>query len=192
MRKLLILLLVVGFASYAFAGATSFIILVNGTESSEVANGDTVTVQWNDASVAFGDTGPADIKINVSAGSYVADSFWWNQDAPLWAAVGIDGWSTDPAFTVTPSGDGFDAVVTGIYEWQNNMLGPPTSGVEFSFQFTAGDPDIVIDTTAGSYSDDTSFASEGADDGFPYAVLTPEPMTIVMLGLGGLFLVRRK
>jgi len=196
MRKLLILMLVIGLASMASArGTLSLSIDVDGSAYDAATNGvydgALVKVTFNDSSVVFGDLGPAALTLSVDSGS-AAGNFWWNHNAPLWAAASLDGWSIDPQLTPTAVGDGLTAVVSGQYEWQNNMIGPPTSGDEFSFEFTAGGESVTIDVTAGSYSSDSAFGAVGSADGYPYVTLVPEPMTIALLGLGGLFLRRRK
>ena len=181
MKKLLVLALVLGLATAA--SAVTMDIYVNGAAydgSSDVAINDVITIAINDptpnpplASMPSG--GFAEFKIDVTAGSYNADAAFVSG---VWAMGGIGSTAAD---------GGFDVVVNG----QLNPYAPQSAGdlITLTFDITA---DTTIDVIYGSYQNalGTTYHDAAAFDAVTLTV--PEPMTVALLGLGGLFLRRRK
>ena len=177
MKKLVMILAVVLMASTASA-VTDFTILVNGNpwDGGDVAPSDYIFVTMTEDTAGLGGLG--DFMVDVSAGDYTADS------------AGVADFDMLAGATVTDRTDGFYGVFTGM-----NMGNSPTGDILwFEFHVPELDPStyIVIDPVQGSWNG--VFAVAGDADGLAYEVLhvIPEPMTIALLGLGGLFLRRRK
>ena len=151
--------------------------------SGDVALGTTVDVQ-----IIAGSTVPAntfvDATLNVSGGSFVASQVF-----------GGDGWLT-VSLVQSVKGDGFDLVLNG----QAAGTTPPVAAGEviYEFSFTADVMGlVVVDAASGQWANTAGVAAPGSEEvgGFlPYAEFNviPEPMTVLLLGMGGLFLRRRK
>ncbi len=179
MKKLLILVLILGLTSATYAVAT-LDITVNGQPyaGQSVEPSDIIKVVWNTTAGTFG--GYAGLNFDVSIGDYVANSFSTLGAPPL---IGNDLHPEDTANGM--------AILGGA-------AGTPFPAgwlFEFEFHVPWGTPDstvIVLDTLAGGYGGFQ--AAPGPGDNFPYAEIhvAPEPMTIALLGFGGLFLRRRK
>ncbi len=178
MKKLLVFLTILAMAGVANAAVID--ILVNGGEwtGEDVKPSDIITVIWvNDLAYQYGGFG--EFTINVSNGDYVADTGYINPALSL------------GSIAVTPKdGGGMDVLLTGtamplpediLASWDFHV---PEYKVESDY--------IIIDPVLGPYM--SVYAAPGPDDNLPYVVLhvIPEPMTIALLGLGGLFLVRRR
>ena len=179
MKKLLILVLILGLTSATYAVGT-LDITVNDQPyaGGDVYPSDIIKVVWNTTLSAFG--GYAGLDFDVSLGDYEADSFSTLQAPPL---IGTDLGPVDTA--------------NGMAIQGGNAGTPHPAGwlFEFEFHVPEGTPYstiIILDALAGGYN--YQQAAPGAADGWPYAEIhvVPEPMTIALLGLGGLFLRRRK
>ena len=176
MKKLVIFLLI---ALMANVGSAAMIdILVNGNPwtGDSVRPSDIITVTWVNTDVGVWG-GFGDFLINVSNGDQVGGE-WIHTSLLL------------PFIEIIPKEPGYD-----VYMGGGGMPTPegPIAGWEFHVPDYKQDSDlIIIDPYSGTFNN--VVAIPGADDGLPYVVLhvTPEPTTIALLGLGGLFLLRRR
>jgi hypothetical protein len=166
MKKLLILMLVLGMTSAASAALTW------SADPITVGVGDTiaVTIDSSDALPYAG--GPAWVGADPSAVASIASIVQL-------AAAGEDAVVDDPTATGWPGW------------WTINALdttGTPGDTMAAGPQWTV----TISGDSVGTYviSSD-SYGSAGADDLLTINVV-PEPMTIALLGLGGLFLLRRR
>jgi len=176
MKKLLVFLLVLGLATTANAAllgwADSGGTLYNTTAVSplEIGVGATVTVYLNSdtadlSAVTWSDPGDTSV-VKITGGS------------PLAAAgnsATFDG--TDPS--------GYVGWGRGESKTGDPDLAPITAGNWYEVEITAQG---IVGDTATMASD--YYGAVGNDD--LYVKIIPEPMTVALLGLGGLFLIRRK
>jgi hypothetical protein len=183
MKKLLVLTLVLGLASVSYAQILD--IEVNGNPwdgTSSVKPSDQIAVSYNHPLSSNGSY--AGFQFNVDLGGLV--SFTKRGAPPL----------TGENMAAAQVGAGID--VTG------GAAGMPFApGWWWTLTFhvpegTAPSTTITLDTVAGGFPGFPVVypgnAAPGAGDGWGYAQLhvVPEPMTIALLGLGGLMLVRRR
>jgi hypothetical protein len=179
MRRLLVLMLVLGMTSVAsaatvavYTNVTQGVDALSPPAGKEAADGDTIEIVVStDAQSAGGSTGFS-FDVEWSTGG---------------VATVLGTWSMTPIGSVVPYGangesfilgDGFAGLPAPAGDWFKGVFQVPTGAV-------AGDGDLLIDVT---FHGDL-LGGKPADAQMP---LVPEPMTIALLGLGGLFLRRRK
>ena len=192
MKKLLIFMLVFGMASVASAVLTEYqgyYFKMGVTTPTVIYIGDTVSVEILAGTNVGGVSEMIETVLNVSEAATISA-----------ITVSIPGdWSASFVST-SASGDGFNANVEGI-------LPLPISAGDsiYSFSFTTlQEGTVTIDAVSGQWHGFTAEPGDGTQGeaysdfgppyGLPYAQITviPEPMTVLLLGLGGLFLRRRK
>jgi hypothetical protein len=182
MKKLLILLLALSMTSacYALAGEVTITVNDQPYTGQDVKGSDIIKVVWNTPAQVFG--GYSALTYDVSIGDYEADSFsTLATPSPLIANTLAPG-DTGAGMNITGGTSGMPHPAGWLFEFEFHVpydLQPSTI--------------IVLDATAGGFTGQTN-AAPGPDDVWPYTELhvIPEPMTIALLGLGGLFLRRRK
>ena len=196
MTKLLILMLVLGMASTASAVVvpspqTYYFAMDISGPGTDFVTGDTITID-----IYAGDTVPVtamfDTVLNISAAAGIGSI---TQGSPA-------SWTTYNATTSADGMGGFNVNVNG----NQVTAGIPVDALVYSVSFTAGAAgEVIIDATVGNWSGNTAVVGpvDGLYDGvtpayeaygLPYKSITivPEPMTIALLGLGGLVLLRRR
>jgi len=163
MKKLLVLMLVLGMASMASAGLT-----------------------WSQASVDLTVGGQATVQL-VSGGVDQGKA-WTAADLSVFKIVSIT-----PLSAAGPDADSY-IYTSGSYDgwaWVKLLdLNPPSD-------VTAGDAfDVVLEGialgTASMSSDYYAVIGGGPDAAMTVNVVVPEPITMSLLAVGGLFLRRRK
>jgi len=184
MKKLLFVLAIcIAMTSAATALTPGLNIYVNdglwdGQESVNPSDIITVEIVDTDPSVAFPVSA---LEHTVSLGDYEADSF--EKYSPL---------SIDTA-AVTDAGDGFMVsgsmtTIIGVTQFLSNNA---VYRFDFHVPDSIIDPSTIIniDMVSGVYGN----VNMGTDSAFDVAMhVVPEPITMSLLGLGGLFLRRRK
>jgi hypothetical protein len=183
MKKLLSMFLVLTMASFASA---AIVIEVDDSDLEVRPSQVVEIVVYSDTDITMGN-GLLQSILSASNGQAID---WWTEETGWMIAPGGGDMTQygDP-----PMYDGFDFLV-------NNMAGTtpfPAYAVIYSILFHVPEYKqesdyIIIDPTSGTW--DGIPADIGDGDGLPYIVLhvVPEPMTVALLGLGGLFLIRRR
>ena len=191
MTKKLTLIAIALLAIAPFANAA----LVSSTQGSLFR----MDITGTSATVNAGDT----LTIQIFAGSDLAVSSMLNTVLNISKAASVGAitqsnagsWSTYDA-TTSVSGAGFNVNVNGTLP-----ADIATGASIYSFTFVTGAAGIVtIDAVSGIWSGSTAVAGSadgyyesGAIYGLPYAQINvvPEPITVALLGLGGLFVARK-
>jgi hypothetical protein len=178
MRRLLVLMLVLGMTSVASAATVA--VYTNVTQGADAltalnADGDAIKIVIGlDAASAGGNTGfSVDIENSTGATGTVLQPASWMMVASAKAAVPFGATGQTQGFN-----DGVIGMPAPVGDWLQVDFTIPAGTV-------AGDPGGNIDIGYNG----TLCGAAPAGAGLP---LVPEPITIALLGLGGLFLRRRK
>jgi len=172
MKKLLAVLMVLGICGSASATNVS----LEGAGTTIVAPPGVVTINiLTDADLIC-----LDALITVTGGDVIVDAL-------STATASAHGW--DPTISFDPKNLGTAAVEIGGGLGMGLNSGPVVGFVDV--QYTGGTQLVSI---AGALGFGGSYDSNAKTPDFSAAVveIIPEPMTIALLGLGGLFLLRRR
>jgi hypothetical protein len=152
-------------------------ILVNDQPwtGGDIAPSDLLTMVFHDDVAGIGGLGA--FTVEVSAGDYVSD--------PVFHVT----WNVIPgSYSVEPHNGGFIVVVSG-----SNVFAPSPTGDIWEMTFHA--PDWILDSdiitishTAGDWNG--SYSPDVMEDVVLH--IFPEPCTFLLLGLGGLGLLRKR
>ncbi len=175
MKKLLILMLVLGIASLANATLSLKIddTVVPGSISIEI--GETIQVYSSDASTWLG-------YIVITEGSQAGSLTNGRLAETTAGEAGYAGDNSDIQ-AVTEPGFGVGYLMAAGY-----TSDPPVAGVQMLIDFTALTADIGKTGVINLWIDPEYVTAEQSVN---YTII-PEPMTVLLLGFGGLFLRRRK
>jgi len=176
MKKFMMIILAIALVA-SYASAVSIDVTGSTAAAGKVNKGDTLTVKWTDTTEIFG--GFSSMVLNVSQGTFGSFTF-----API-------TWILSNSMTAV-NGAGFDVTVDA-----SGFPIPANTGTLFTLVFqvpqtAVGKVNLAV--TGGSFNTN-GFDEIFAGAGSPTAsldVVVPEPVTLVLLGLGGLFLRRRK
>jgi hypothetical protein len=174
MKKLLVLLMVLGLATSAQAALTLSL------SETTVAVGDTVT-----ASVVSDSATPWGYYLFILS----EDTYYWTDPV----AAAYDGsWSYHTTAGAGSVGDlGYATTTTYAAAYRLNADGSsvfPEAGTQFSISLMG----VQAGTIYISLQNPSDYSEMTTNGPLALEVVVPEPMTIALLGLGGLFLRRRK
>ena len=175
MKKLLVLFMVLGMASMASAALT-FDYPASATEGTSVT-----VVIGTDTNIT---TGMGDVVFAVSGGTNAASvDVATGPFSPSWSPWDTSNDPSIPYMTIATVGDGFTVTFSGLVNAA--PIGPIDIGpvFEVSFDMPASSVDLSIDS--GSIDNNYDITGD-------MGTILPEPMTIALLGLGGLGLFRRR
>ena len=173
MKKLLVLILVLGLCSTANAMLTAIEIDVDGSHA--------------DSSVSVAVSGTISLEIYSGSDTDTGYGYLAIEDNGLYSLsngqvttnAGDKGSWTGP-FTMPTYVPGYNLLELGV---SKSASGTITAGTMFLIDFTAGSSTGTVDVVLYDESLVTMDST---------TIIIPEPMTIALLGLGGLFLRRRR
>jgi len=191
MKKLLVLTLVLSMATVANAGLS---FTLSGPTSLGLGATGTYTIGYSGmAGVGDGSLGGFDIDIlNVNLSNVIVGTVG---NGAIVAANQDTGYSVCQVDGASLSEWGY----TGLYEETGETItlatpvdmGSPLATFQFTAPGTAGTVNLSL-LLNSAFDIETDDVSTGVTMGTVQVNVTPEPMTLAILGLGGLFLRRRK
>jgi hypothetical protein len=170
MKKLLVLILVLGLSSIANAELTAIELDVDGSHAGAtitVVTGDTISLEMYSGNT---DSGSAYLNLEDNGLYTLANPQVTTNAGDMGGYKGPYSYGGYDYYSITVSKSG---------------VGTITAGTMFLIDFTAGSStgtvDVILQKFEGTTTMDTTTVN-----------IVPEPMTIALLGLGGLFLRRRR
>ena len=193
MKKLLVMALVLGLGAYASAGLEWVIEGASGADG-KIMPGDMLTLTLNSTDPATG------VRIGAITDNG-ADGFFTGSDVAAVFTAKQSGGRSAADFDAALAGFGLPASGLDADDWawiDAVSSGDTALAGVLMLQYTAGGPgDVVISALpdpTGQLGLPASVILQSGPVDMPELAFTviPEPMTLALLGLGGLFLRRRK
>lgn len=140
------------------------------------------------------------LELSVHAGQAAGGyAFVWNNKKAL-AYQGMILTVSADVIDLAPSGydfaafslEAFDAGGGSLGKLEQKIAGVTASWANYSMNYLAPTGTTQVEVKLVASTDNPLVPNVGCAYGFDNVVLTPEPITIALLGLGGLFLRRRK
>lgn len=128
------------------------------------------------------------VHANQAVGGY---AFVWNNTQPAVSEGMLLTLSAD-IIDLTPGGAVSDFAALSVGGYEAKIVGVTSSWGTYSINFLVPAGVTQVEVKLVASTDTTEYLDAGCAYGFDNVVLTPEPITIALLGLGGLFLRRRK
>ena len=188
MKKLLVVLAVLAMATVANAGLTFTVGGVEAPAGATIANGATEVIGVNAAGedadlsmmIIFEGAGAA---VDASAATIIDMGFTGGADSNFIMDV-----SAEPDYVDWAKGFGYDPFAVLYWEIINVAVPPaaiPDGGIVGAINLSSSADEGTITVSLFDAASEAEVASQAIEQ-------IPEPMTLALLGLGGLFLRRRK
>ncbi len=128
------------------------------------------------------------VHADLPAGGF---AFVWNDTQPA-VSEGMTLTLYADIIDLTPGGAVADFAALNVGGYEAKIAGVTSSWATYSIDFVVPAGMTVVEVKLAVSTDSPLYENVGCAYGFDNVVLTPEPITIALLGLGGLFLRRRK